>query len=146
MFVTIVIPDLSYILIRWFLGRTAGTGFPASSCPALWVKMDSNHRSRETADLQSAPFGHSGIHPYEPLLGETLVGLTFADAKLLPRRFFNFCSLRTLRRIDPRFREAPSSTRYEDCRLHPSFVLIRHESELSCRLKPKSGFSAVQSR
>ena len=28
-----------------------------------WVKMDSNHRSRETADLQSAPFGHSGIHP-----------------------------------------------------------------------------------
>ena len=29
----------------------------------LWVKMDSNHRSRETADLQSAPFGHSGIHP-----------------------------------------------------------------------------------
>ena len=31
--------------------------------PLLWVKMDSNHRSRETADLQSAPFGHSGIHP-----------------------------------------------------------------------------------
>ncbi len=29
----------------------------------LWVKMDSNHRSRKTADLQSAPFGHSGIHP-----------------------------------------------------------------------------------
>ena len=25
--------------------------------------MDSNHRSRETADLQSAPFGHSGICP-----------------------------------------------------------------------------------
>ena len=25
--------------------------------------MDSNHRSRETADLQSAPFGHSGTHP-----------------------------------------------------------------------------------
>ena len=29
----------------------------------VWVKMDSNHRSRKTADLQSAPFGHSGIHP-----------------------------------------------------------------------------------
>ena len=25
--------------------------------------MDSNHRSRKTADLQSAPFGHSGTHP-----------------------------------------------------------------------------------
>ena len=29
----------------------------------LWVLMDSNHRSRKTADLQSAPFGHSGKHP-----------------------------------------------------------------------------------
>jgi hypothetical protein len=28
-----------------------------------WGKMDSNHRSRKTADLQSAPFGHSGIAP-----------------------------------------------------------------------------------
>ena len=28
-----------------------------------WAKMDSNHRSRKTADLQSAPFGHSGICP-----------------------------------------------------------------------------------
>ena len=25
--------------------------------------MDSNHRSCKAADLQSAPFGHSGIHP-----------------------------------------------------------------------------------
>ena len=30
----------------------------------LWAKMDSNHRSRKTADLQSAPFGHSGICPF----------------------------------------------------------------------------------
>ena len=29
-----------------------------------WVVMDSNHRSRKTADLQSAPFGHSGNHPF----------------------------------------------------------------------------------
>ena len=29
----------------------------------VWVRMDSNHRSRKTADLQSAPFGHSGTHP-----------------------------------------------------------------------------------
>ena len=29
----------------------------------LWVEMDSNHRSDDAADLQSAPFGHSGIYP-----------------------------------------------------------------------------------
>lgn len=29
----------------------------------LWAKMDSNHRRRKPADLQSAPFGHSGNHP-----------------------------------------------------------------------------------
>ena len=28
-----------------------------------WAKMDSNHRRRKPADLQSAPFGHSGICP-----------------------------------------------------------------------------------
>ena len=28
-----------------------------------WVEMDSNHRRHKPADLQSAPFGHSGIHP-----------------------------------------------------------------------------------
>ena len=28
-----------------------------------WVVMDSNHRSRKTTDLQSAPFGRSGNHP-----------------------------------------------------------------------------------
>ena len=29
----------------------------------VWVEMDSNHRSDDAADLQSAPFGHSGIYP-----------------------------------------------------------------------------------
>ena len=29
----------------------------------LWAKMDSNHRRRKPADLQSAPFGHSGNFP-----------------------------------------------------------------------------------
>ncbi len=35
-----------------------------------WAKMDSNHRRRKPADLQSAPFGHSGICPllYKVLL------------------------------------------------------------------------------
>ena len=28
-----------------------------------WAKMDSNHRRYKPADLQSAPFGHSGNHP-----------------------------------------------------------------------------------
>ncbi len=28
-----------------------------------WAKMDSNHRRYKPADLQSAPFGHSGIRP-----------------------------------------------------------------------------------
>ena len=28
-----------------------------------WAKMDSNHRRRKPADLQSAPFAHSGICP-----------------------------------------------------------------------------------
>ena len=27
--------------------------------------MDSNHRRYKPADLQSAPFGHSGIRPYQ---------------------------------------------------------------------------------
>ena len=29
------------------------------------MEVDSNHRSKYAADLQSVPFGHSGIHPYE---------------------------------------------------------------------------------
>ena len=36
-----------------------------------WWKKDSNLRSRPTTDLQSAPFGHSGIPP----LMELMIGL-----------------------------------------------------------------------
>ena len=33
-------------------------------CAFFWWEMvDSDHRSRKTTDLQSAPFGHSGIPP-----------------------------------------------------------------------------------
>gem|GEM_PF-4636257 len=46
--------QLSYFRIRW------------------WVQMDSNHRRQEPTDLQSVPFGHSGMHPSFP----------FCDAKL----------------------------------------------------------------
>ena len=30
----------------------------------IWAGVDSNHRSLTTADLQSAPFSHSGTYPY----------------------------------------------------------------------------------
>ena len=33
----------------------------------VWAQMDSNHRRRKPADLQSAPFGHSGICPTHSL-------------------------------------------------------------------------------
>ncbi len=29
----------------------------------IWAGVDSNHRSLATADLQSAPFSHSGTYP-----------------------------------------------------------------------------------
>ncbi len=32
-------------------------------CQHLWVQMDSNHRRQEPTDLQSVPFGHSGMYP-----------------------------------------------------------------------------------
>ena len=44
--------------------------------------MDSNHRRRKPADLQSAPFGHSGNHPCSIasakvyILADTAKGLT----------------------------------------------------------------------
>ena len=37
-------------------------------CLIWWERMDSNHRSRKTTDLQSAPFGRSGTLPYLLLL------------------------------------------------------------------------------
>ena len=36
----------------------------------VWAGVDSNHRSLATADLQSAPFSHSGTYPFKlPLTG-----------------------------------------------------------------------------
>ncbi len=32
-------------------------------CSKWWVEMDSNQRKLSLADLQSAPFSHSGIYP-----------------------------------------------------------------------------------
>ena len=44
--------------------KTQRRNFRCESCAVAWAKMDSNHRRRKPADLQSAPFGHSGICPY----------------------------------------------------------------------------------
>ena len=40
------------------------SGFRNSNRFFAWEVMDSNHRRRTPADLQSAPFGHSGNFPY----------------------------------------------------------------------------------
>ena len=37
---------------------------PLSVFEREWAEMDSNHRRRKPADLQSAPFGHFGIYPF----------------------------------------------------------------------------------
>ena len=47
---------------------------PTPKIGLSWEKMDSNHRRYKPADLQSAPFGHSGILPkflrtFEPMEG-----------------------------------------------------------------------------
>ena len=49
-------------------GNITRTSVSANITSFEWVVMDSNHRSRKTADLQSAPFGHSGNHPYYAFL------------------------------------------------------------------------------
>ena len=71
---------LSYIGIFLWSGRRGSNSRPSAwkadalstellpHC-FLWAKMDSNHRRYKPADLQSAPFGHSGIRPTEPLVG-----------------------------------------------------------------------------
>ena len=59
--------------------HSTGTKVP-SVVSKMWVVMDSNHRRRKPADLQSAPFGHSGNHPFTLLFShhswfaEPLVG------------------------------------------------------------------------
>ena len=52
----------------------------------LWAKMDSNHRRYKPADLQSAPFGHSGIRPCLKSLSR------FDNAKL--RKKFGLCQIK----------------------------------------------------
>ena len=52
------------------LTLTKGVLYHLSYEGGLWAETDSNRRSRATADLQSAPFGHLGIRPgYCPRVG-----------------------------------------------------------------------------
>ena len=57
---------------------------PREKTHGLWAVMDSNHRSRKTAELQSAPFGHSGNCP-KSLLTATLCVL-FCRCSFVERR------------------------------------------------------------
>ena len=54
--------------------------------------MDSNHRRRKPADLQSAPFGHSGICPFavENYFKSLFKQLCFSIAM---QRYNYFCKL-----------------------------------------------------
>ena len=51
----------------------------------VWAKMDSNHRRHKPADLQSAPFGHSGIRPCNHI-GYFLLSL-LSDSNQRPRDY-----------------------------------------------------------
>ena len=53
--------------------------------------MDSNHRSRKTAELQSAPFGHSGNCPryFQLQCKGTII---FETCKRLDGKFYHFKS------------------------------------------------------
>ena len=57
----------------------------------VWAKMDSNHRRRKPADLQSAPFGHSGMCPFA-LDSLALVG-SFLNCDAKVRLFFESASV-----------------------------------------------------
>ena len=57
----------------------------------LWAKMDSNHRRRKPAELQSAPFGHSGNCPryFQLQCKGTII---FETCKRLGRKIYHFKS------------------------------------------------------
>ena len=56
----------------------------------LWAKMDSNHRRHKPADLQSAPFGHSGIRPSS---NRMQIYNYFLILQNISRKFYHFyCS------------------------------------------------------
>ncbi len=80
----------------WRREKTRGAAPVSTQPPARWwVEMDSNHRSYKAADLQSAPFGHSGIYPcpFERCKDKAIFHATqdyfFFSAHYFP--FFLFC-------------------------------------------------------
>ena len=69
----IALPNELLPLVGWLgsnqmndqLFRTNQFNSPSEDEESMWAVVDSNHRSRKTADLQSAPFGRSGNCPYK---------------------------------------------------------------------------------
>ena len=57
---TELLPQFSFLFGDFCVGLTQ----KQTSNDFWWEKMDSNHRRYKPADLQSAPFGHSGILPF----------------------------------------------------------------------------------
>ena len=52
--------------------------------------MDSNHRRRKPADLQSAPFGHSGICPFLVTISENAFATDVAVSLFLVEPLVGF--------------------------------------------------------
>lgn len=50
--------------LSYDIKKTFEVFFKGACCLLNWAGVDSNHRSLATADLQSAPFSHSGTYPY----------------------------------------------------------------------------------
>ena len=55
-----------------------------------WVEMDSNQRKLTLADLQSAPFSHSGIYPFRLSRGGSMGNPAGPDKENLARARKNF--------------------------------------------------------
>ena len=68
----------------WFLSHPLRNKKDSFRSLKWWAGVDSNHRSLATADLQSAPFSHSGTYPYSILINLPLTGFE-PVASPLPR-------------------------------------------------------------
>ena len=80
------------------LSYNSNTSVKKKPLQTPWAQMDSNHRRRKPADLQSAPFGHSGICPGHPLfhhreLKRMQIYALFFKCPSFLSFFFIFCSV-----------------------------------------------------
>ena len=98
---------------------------------AVWVVMDSNHRSRKTADLQSAPFGRSGNYPLA-------FSLSIQSVNSL---FWASCRIRT---NDPEITNHvlwPTELKRHSCLSHPPLFALWSISE--CKVTHNFQFSKL---